>query len=110
MYSVFFSKLTITPERDWVTFHTVAGARATSTMNTPIPTGWAARYSSAIRCLRSPALLSITGTPLALAQPRTRRAKRPAMRIRCVLSRCSSEPCKRRHHVRNPPGECPIEK
>src|ERR1017187_10217718 len=54
----------------------------TRIMNTPGPTEWVRRYSSAIRCLRSPAVQSITGTVLAAAQARTRRAKRPARRIR----------------------------
>src|SRR6266571_5781896 len=43
--------------------HTLAGARATRIKNTPVPTACAARYSSAIRCLRSPRLQSITGMP-----------------------------------------------
>ncbi len=51
-------------------------------MNTPTVTVCVRRYSSAIRCLRSPALQSITGTALSLAQARTRRANRPARRIR----------------------------
>src|SRR6476659_5455930 len=33
------------------TFHTGAGALATSTKNTPTPTSWEARYASAMRCL-----------------------------------------------------------
>ena len=53
----------------------------------------------------------MTGTPLACAQARTRRANRPANRIRCALSSVSSESsCQRRHHTRNPPGLCPSEK
>jgi hypothetical protein len=47
------------------TFHTVAGALATSTRNTPVPTSRVARYASAMRCLRSPALQKITGTSIA---------------------------------------------
>jgi hypothetical protein len=39
-----------------LTSHTVAGAFATRTRNTPVPTARPARYSSAIRCLRSPDL------------------------------------------------------
>ena len=90
------------------TFHTVAGALATSTRNTPVPTSWVARYASAMRCLRSPALQKITGTSLAAPQALTRRANRPASRIRCVLSNSASlSPCQRRHHTRNPPGLCP---
>jgi hypothetical protein len=96
------------PARGRFTFHTVARARATKIKKTPGPTTFLARYSSAIRCLRSPALPSITGTPFAPAQARTRRAKRPASRIRCASSSPSSEsPCHRRHQVRNPPGLCP---
>ena len=41
---------------DRVTSQTLAGAFAASTRNTPMPTSWVPRYSSAIRCLRSPAL------------------------------------------------------
>jgi hypothetical protein len=48
-----------------------------------------------------------TGMACARAEARTRRANRPAIRIRCVLSSCSSSACSRRHHVRNPPGLCP---
>src|SRR5439155_142466 len=56
-------------------------------------------------CLRSPCLQSMTGIPFALADARSRRAKRPAIRIRCALSRCSSlSPCSRRHQIRKPPG------
>ena len=93
---------------DRFTFHTGAGALAASTKNTPVPTSWVARYSSAMRCLRSPALQKITGTPFAAPQALTRRANRPAIRIRCVLSSSASlSPCQRRHHTRNPPGLCP---
>ncbi len=46
---------------DRFTFHTIARARATKTKNTPGSTTWLARYSSAIWCLRCPALRS--GTP-----------------------------------------------
>ena len=82
-------------------------------MNTPGPTEWVRRYSSAIRCLRSPAVQSITGTALSAAQARTRRANRPARRIRCVLSSTASAsaslpPIRRRHQVRNPPAVFPI--
>jgi hypothetical protein len=38
-----------------------------------------------MRCLRSPALQKITGTSLAAPQALTRRANRPAIRIRWVL-------------------------
>src|ERR1700756_2612428 len=62
----------ITPPGDRRTFHTVARARATRTRKTPGPTLWLARYSSAIWCLRCPALQSITGTAFAGAQPRPR--------------------------------------
>jgi hypothetical protein len=66
-----------------------------------------ARYSSASSCLRSPAGQSITGMPSAFAHPRRRRLKRPAMRIRWLLSSVSSDPLRARHHKRNPPGSCP---
>jgi hypothetical protein len=90
------------------TFHTGAGALATNTKNTPTPTLCSARYCSAMRCLRSPALQKITGTPFACPQALTRRANRPAIRIKCVLSSSVSlSPCQRRHQVRNPPGLCP---
>src|SRR6266487_1550694 len=47
----------------------------------------------------------MTGTSFAFAHAFTRRANRPAIRIRCVSSSCSSEPsCSRRRQVRNPPG------
>ena len=86
------------------TFHTGAGALAASTRNTPIPISWVARYSSAMRCLRCPALQKITGTPFAPPHALTRRANRPAIRIRCVLSNSASlSPCQRRHDTRNPP-------
>jgi len=98
------------PALERLTFQTMAGARATNTKNTPTGTGPASRCSWAIRCFRSPALQVITGTSLALAQPRTRRAKRPAIRIKWVSSRSSSLPCQRRHQVRNPPGPQPTEK
>ena len=90
------------------TFHTGAGALATSTRNTPMPTSWLARYASAMRCLRSPALQKMTGTALAAPQALTRRANRPAIRIRWVLSSSASlSSCQRRHQMRNPPGLCP---
>jgi hypothetical protein len=80
------------------TFHTGAGALAASTRNTRVPTSWVARYSSAMRCLRSPALQKITGTPFAAPHALTRRANRPAIRIRCVLSSSASQSsCQRRH-------------
>jgi hypothetical protein len=67
------------------------------------------RAASAIRCLRCPAVQKISGTPLAAAQALTRRANRPAIRIRCVSSSWSSlPPCSRRHQVRSPPGLTPI--
>jgi hypothetical protein len=107
-YSGFFSRFPMTPPADRFTFHTVARARATMIKNTPGPTTFLARYSSAIRCLRSPALHSMTGTAFAFAQARTRRANRPGSRIRCASSRSASEsPCQRRHQVRNPPGLWP---
>src|SRR4029077_14135952 len=56
-----FTIVSVLAER--ATFHTGAGALATSTKNTPTPTSWVARYASAMRCLRSPALQKITGTP-----------------------------------------------
>ena len=46
----------MTPLAVRLTSHTLAGAFAASTRNTPVPTSCVARYSSAIRCLRSPAL------------------------------------------------------
>src|ERR1700683_1658313 len=49
----------------------------------------------------------MTGTPLALAYPRSRRAKRAARRMGCVLPSCSSSRCQRRHRVRNPLGVYP---
>ena len=79
----FLARLPITvPSADRRTSHTIAGALATRIMNTPGPTECVRRYSSAIRCLRSPAVQSITGTALSAAQARTRRANRPARRIR----------------------------
>ena len=61
-----------------------------------------------MRCLRSPAVQKITGTPLAAPHALTRRANRPAIRIRCVLSSSASlSSCQRRHQARNPPGLCP---
>jgi hypothetical protein len=105
------ARLPITPLPERLTSHTDAGARATRIKKTPAPTVWVARYSSAMRCLRSPRPQSMTGIWLAAAQARTRRENRPAIRIRWVLSSCSSEPwCRRRHHTRNPPGLCPSEK
>src|SRR4051812_37505912 len=100
----FLARLTSTPSAERVTSQTGATARATRIRNTPRSTSWVARYSSAISCLRSPRLQSITGMPCAAAEARTRRANRPAIRIRCALSNCSSSPCRRRHQVRNPPG------
>jgi hypothetical protein len=53
-------------------------------------------------------LTKITGTPLAAPHALTRRANRPAIRIRWVLSTSASLSwCQRRHHTRNPPGLCP---
>jgi hypothetical protein len=109
-YEAFFlARLTKTPPSERRTSHTVAGAFATRTRNTPGPTtGCSARYRSAISCLRSPALQSITGTPAEAAHARTRRANRPAKRIRWLLSNVASEPsCSWRHHTRNPPGLWP---
>src|SRR5690349_20819588 len=50
------------------------------------------KYSSAISCFLSPRLQSIIGIPRALAKARKRRLKRPAIRMRCALSRYLSEP------------------
>ena len=94
----------MTPRAERCTFHTLAGAFATRIRNTPGGTEFSSRYCSAIRCLRSPAVQKITGTPFAAAQALTRRANRPAIRIRCVSSSWSSLPCSRRHQDRNPPG------
>src|SRR5260370_37441833 len=79
------------------------GARPTRTRNRPRPTLCSARYSSAVRCFFSPRSQSITATALACAQPRNRRLKRPAMRIRCSLSSLSSDPYSDRHQFRKPP-------
>ena len=107
-YSLLLSMLTIRPAADRFTFHTVAGALAASTKNTPVSTSCVARYSSAMRCLRWPDLQKITGTSVAAPQALTRRANRPASRIRWVLSSSASlSSCQRRHHTRNPPGLCP---
>jgi hypothetical protein len=100
----------MTPRAERCTFHTPAGALAARIKNTPGATEFSSRYCSAIRCLRSPALQKMTGTPFAAAQAFTRRANRPAIRIRCVSSSWSSLPCSRRHQHRNPPGLCPIGK
>ena len=100
----------MTPRAERCTFHTLAGAFAARIKNTPGATEFSSRYSPAIRCLRSPALQKITGTPFAAAQALTRRANRPAIRIRCVSSSWSSLPCSRRHQHRNPPGLWPIGK
>ena len=72
------------------TSHTGAWARPTRIRNKPCVTFVFARYSSASLCLRSPARPSTIGMPFACAYARTRRLKRPAMRIRCVLSSVSS--------------------
>jgi hypothetical protein len=56
--------------------------------------GSAARCSSAIRCLYSPVLQLITGTPVVVAQALTRRGTGPRT-IGWVLSRSSSEPAVR---------------
>ena len=58
----------MTPPAERCTFHTLAGALAARTRNTPGDTEFSARYCSAIRCLRSPAVQKITGTPFAAAQ------------------------------------------
>ncbi|MGH3921995.1 MAG: hypothetical protein ACRDTT_03840 [Pseudonocardiaceae bacterium] len=101
----FLARFPMTPLAERATSHTGATARATKIRNTPGPTVCVARYSSASWCLRSPRLQSMTGIPCTLAEARTRRANRPAIRIRCALSNCSSQPsCSRRHQVRNPPG------
>src|SRR2546422_3978972 len=68
---------------------------------TPRVTWVVLRCSSARLCFRSPALQSITRTPLALAQPRIRRLNRPAKRIRFVLFRVSTEPVRFCHQTRN---------
>jgi predicted TIM-barrel fold metal-dependent hydrolase len=57
-------------------------AFATLPMCDPKASAAVRRYSSAIRCLRSPAVQPVTGTALSAAQARTRRANRPASRIR----------------------------
>jgi hypothetical protein len=73
-------KLTIFPAIERFTFHTLAGALATSTRNTP-------------------AGHRVAGQVLLDDQ------MRPAIRIRWVLSSSPSLPsCNRRHQVRNPPG------
>jgi hypothetical protein len=89
------------------TSHTGAWARPTRMRNKPCVILVFARYSSASSCLRSAAGQSTTGMPCAFAYPRTRRLKRPAMRIRWVLSSVSSDPLRARHHKRKPPGSCP---
>ena len=68
-YSLLLSMLTIRPAADRFTFHTVAGALAASTKNTPVSTSCVARYSSAMRCLRWPDLQKITGTSVAAPRP-----------------------------------------
>ena len=50
------------------------------------------------------------GILLSFAQALSRRLKRPAMRIRCLLSSVSSDPVSRRHQTRNPPASCPNRK
>jgi hypothetical protein len=100
----FLPRLRIVPAEVRWTSQTVAGARATRIKNTPGLTVCSARYSCAIRCLRSPRPQSITGMSFAAANARTRRANRPANRIRCALSSCASSPYSRRHQTRNPPG------
>ncbi|MGO9783559.1 MAG: hypothetical protein ACLPKE_25390 [Streptosporangiaceae bacterium] len=52
------------PSADRRTSQIIAGALDTRIMNTPGPTECVRRYSSAIRCLRSPAAQSITGAAL----------------------------------------------
>ena len=86
MYSLFFSIFVMTPRAERCTFHTAAGALAARIKNTPVVTTCVSRYSPAIRCLRCPAVQKMTGTPFAAAHALTRRANRPAIRIRCVLS------------------------
>lgn len=46
---------------------------------------------------------SMTGMLLALAYPRMRRLKRPAIRISQVFSSVSSDPVRARHHINNRP-------
>ena len=77
------SRLTMAPVvRERCTFHTGAGALTASTKSTPVPTRWVARYSSAMRCLRSPALQKITGTPFAAPHALTRHPNGSARRCR----------------------------
>jgi hypothetical protein len=45
--AIFLARLTITPLLERVSAHTAAEARATKMRNTPGPTEWLARYSSA---------------------------------------------------------------
>ena len=59
--------------------------------------------------LALPCRQSITGISCALAQPRTRRLKRPAIRIRWALSRVSSDPVSARHQTRKPAGNAHAE-
>src|SRR5258705_11381611 len=72
--------------------HRRAWARPTRIRNRPCVISVFARYSSANSCLRSPAGQWTTGMPLAFAYRGMRRLKRPARRIRCVLSNVSSDP------------------
>jgi hypothetical protein len=69
-----------------------------------------ARYSSANSCLRSPALTMHKRNALGfrMAVKPTAKLKRPAMRMRCVLSGVSSDPARARHHTRKPPAVCPM--
>jgi hypothetical protein len=60
--------------------------------NTPRVIGVVLRYSSARSCFRSSARQSITGTALALAQPRTRRLKRPAKAHQMGIVQCFHAP------------------
>ena len=52
----------------------------------------------------------VGGEIFLLTSPFIERLKRPALRIRWALSRCSSDPSSFRHHGRNPPPECPLRK
>src|SRR5260370_42303369 len=86
------------------TSHTLAGALAASTRNTPGPDGGcAARCSPAIWRLRSPALQETTGTPLAWPHALTRRAARAPLRLTARLCPAPAAALRpRRHHVREP--------
>src|SRR2546428_14130236 len=69
MYGLLVSRLQITPRLDFFTSQTVATARPTRIKNSPRAAGFLCRCSSAILCLSSSRLQSMTGIPLALANP-----------------------------------------